>query len=98
MPDERQHRKAIARAVNLALDGHVNSGFQVTLAPSVTSTTIIDARLSIQSAVHLAALTASAATALAAGSLYVVPSAGQAVIHHASNAATDQTFMATVLG
>lgn len=98
MVDERQHRTEIARTANLAMRGQSNNSFQVTLTPSATSTVITDPRISLQTAVHLSAITASAATALASGSLYVVAADGTATIHHPSNAATDQTFAVSLVG
>lgn len=98
MPDERQHRRQLARTVNLAMRGQSNNSMQVTLAASVATTTVIDARLSINTALHLIPLTADAAAEVAGGALYVVPAAGQAVIHHANAASTDRTFMASMIG
>lgn len=96
LPNEALHRQEIARVLNLAMRGQTNNGMTITLTPSATSTTIIDERISIQTAVHLVPATANAATA--AASVFVVPTAGQAVLHHASNAATDQIFAASLVG
>lgn len=94
--DEKVHRRQLAHVANSAMNGQINAVFQVTLTPSATSTTVIDPRISIQTAPLLVPLTASAAAA--ASGLYVVPTAGQAVINHASNPATDQTFAMAILG
>ena len=97
MPDIRAHLKQLAHVTNGAMFGQTNNSMQVTLNPSATSTTIVDSRISIQTAVQMIPMTAHAATAQLAG-IYVIPSAGQAVIHHASAAATDQTFMVSIIG
>jgi hypothetical protein len=97
MHDAHQHVKQLARVLTGAMAGQLNCGFQVTLAPSATTTTIVDPRISLQTAVHLVPQTADAATAQAAG-IWVVPAAGSAVIHHASAAAADQTFMCNIIG
>jgi len=98
LTDERQHRKNLARAVNSALTGKSNNSLQVTLDPSVATTTVVDARISLQTACHLAPATADAAAEVAAGTLYVIPVAGSAVIHHRSAATVDRVFIMSMHG
>jgi hypothetical protein len=98
LPNEQAHRRQLAHVINRTTNGQTNNTFQVTLTPSTTTTVIFDERISVQTAIFFSALTAHAATALASGSLYVIPAAGTATIHHASNAATDQSFMVSIIG
>ena len=105
LENEKEHRRQIARAVNQTKTGKINATLDVTLTPSVTSTTIYDNRISYNSAlVPAMPMTANAAAALAAG-IYVdsvldkigtTPSS--AVIRHASNVATDQTIRFLIIG
>lgn len=105
IPDEKEHRRALARASNKQLLGKLNVVLSVTLRASQTSTTIRDARIGAFSAIIPAmATTANAAASIAAG-IYVdtiTPGVGampsSAIIHHASNAATDQTILFVILG
>lgn len=96
LTDEREHRKQIARQVNLLMNGKSGNSMSVTLTPSAMSTTVIDPRISVSTALHLTPTTADAAAALP--SIFVVCTAGQAVIHHAAAAAADQTFTISIQG
>jgi len=96
LTDDRQHRKALARAVNSALNGSTNNTIQVTLDPSSATTTIIDSRISLSTACLLSPTTASAAGELATA--YIVPAAGQAVIHHTNSAVADRVFVMSIQG
>jgi hypothetical protein len=95
LTDERQHRKALARGINDAMNGQTGNTFAVTLTAGATSTTIIDPRISISTACHLAPMTASAAAALPG--IFIVPSAGQAIINHPSGSG-DQTYIVSIQG
>ena len=98
MPDAGQHRREIARVLNLAMKGMTNASFQVTLTPNQATTTVIDARFSLSTAPHLVPLTAAAATEAGAGALYVVPTAGQCVINHTNSAVANRTFAMSIVG
>lgn len=98
LADGRQHRRLIASALNSALAGHLNCGVQVTLAPSAASTTLVDARINLNTAVLACPLTANAAAEIGAGTMYFVPTVGQAVIHHANNTQSDRTFNLALIG
>lgn len=105
MTDEQEHRRQIAQAVNYTKQGKINATADVTLNPSATSTIFKDARIGTNSAITPAmAMTAHGAAAIAAG-IYVdtVMAAfgatpASAVIHHASNAAIDQTIRFLIIG
>lgn len=98
MPDEGQHRREIARAVNVATRGQLNGSMSVTLTASVATTTIYAAPISISSVPIFAPTTAHAAAEIAAGGMYFTPSAGQCVVTHANNAQTDRTFNVIFVG
>jgi hypothetical protein len=94
--NEKIHRRALAATLQGAMQGHINCTVLVTLTASATSSTVIDSRISAQSACILAPMTAHAAAD--AGTIYCVPSNGQVVINHTSNANTDRTFMMAIIG
>ena len=96
MASEKQHRKHLATVLQQLQRGQGNTNVIVTLDPSVATTTLIDARISIQTACLLAPMTANAAAAIP--TTWVVPSAGTAVFHHASNAQVDRTFLVALIG
>ena len=98
MPDHGQHLREIARTVNLLMRGQSNATLQVTLNAGVTTTTINDARISLQTAPMMVPTTANAAAELASGSVFVTPAKGQAVITHRNNAQTDRTFNVALIG
>ena len=86
-----------SRAINGMLRGNIGATLHITLAAGATSSVIYDARINANSHIGLSAQTASAATALASGSLYIVPATGQATIFHPNTADLDKTFAAVVL-
>lgn len=97
MPDERQHRIALARAVNGNLAGRLNVTSSVTLTASGTATALTDPRIGATTVALLEPATASAATARA--SVYQTFTARNTItLTHASNAATDQVFAVVLLG
>lgn len=98
LPNEKQHRENIARVLNSAVTGALDCTLQVTLDANAASTTVVDSRISIQTAPVLVPTTAHAAAEVAAGGLYVTPTKGQVVINHANNAQTDRVFQLALLG
>jgi hypothetical protein len=95
LANEQQHRRQLARQVNLLMNGQSGNSFQVQLTPSATSTMVVDPRISISTALHLTPTTADAAAALPG--IFVVCTAGQAVINHAS-AAADCIYTVSIQG
>jgi hypothetical protein len=86
----------LSTAVN-ALIGKTNCVAGLTLAAGETSTVMLDARLSAETALSFTPLTASAA--VAGASIYVTDrKKGSATINHASDAATDQSFAVSIHG
>lgn len=99
LPDEKEHRRQIAQMLNDRVNrGKFNCTISVTLAVSpATTTTLTDERIGYTSYVDFMPTTASAATAKQ--SIYVTNLIkGSLTINHAANAATDQTFVAVILG
>lgn len=81
---------AIARTLNLVLNGKQNVTTTVTLTAGVTTTTLYDSRIGYFSVVLLMPTTANAAGALA--TTYIAPGDGNAVITHLNAATVDRTF------
>jgi len=100
LSDEKEHRREIARRVNLITQGKVNITLDVSLAANATSTTITDPRIGFYSAVVPAmAMTAHAAAELATGNVYVdTLMKGSCVVRHSNNAQTDRTIRFLIIG
>lgn len=88
--------RLLMKAVNRALGGKLNCTGTVTLAASVTTTTMPDTRCLAGSVVLLQPTTAHAAAELPTA--YIVASDGSFVIHHANNSQTDRAFNYAILG
>lgn len=98
-----EHKRRVARTVNLLLQGKLNAVTTVTLTANTTTTTITDARITSSSFIGFMPKTANAAAALA--NLYVSAQmgsngtvAGSATLTHANNAQTDRTFNVLIIG
>ena len=98
MPDEKQHRRQIARVLNQVMKGHLNNTLSVTLTVSSATTVVNDPRISISTAAHFMPTTAHAAAEIAAGGFYAVPAQGVLTITHANNANADRTFNVSLNG
>lgn len=100
VPDDSSQKgwdTAISRAVNGLINGlKTNAVTNVTLTPNVTATVLVDDRIGYFSHVSFEPTTASAMTARA--SLWWEATTGSVTIHHASNAAADQTFSTLIVG
>jgi hypothetical protein len=97
MPDEKAHRRDIARKLSLAMQGGLNVVSTVTLTVSVATTVVIDARIGANTFLGLQPMTANAAAALA--TTYVSSQQkGQATLTHANNAQADRTFRLLMVG
>lgn len=98
-PDEAEHRRKLANAVNSIRAGKLNALAGLTLTANAATSTFTDARISAQSFLNFMPQTANAVAALAG--MYVDPTTqktGQAVITHANNAQTDRTFTVLIIG
>ena len=100
LADDKEHRREIARRLNLITQGKLNITFDVTLAANVASTTVSDPRIGFYSAVVPAmAMTRNAAAELASGNVYVdTLLKGSCVVHHSNNAQTDRTIRFLIIG
>ncbi len=98
--DDKEHRRQIARRLNLVLQGKLNAALDVTLTANAASTTIEDPRIGYTSTVVPAmARTAQAAAELASGNLYVdTLISGSCVVHHSNNAQTDRVIRFLIIG
>ena len=99
IPDEIQHRRAIAAWMREAHIGKLANTGELTLAASASasSTTITDARLGAFSWIGFMPTTLNAASAMPA--LYVSSrSAGGATVSHAINADADKIYIYAILG
>lgn len=98
--DDKEHRRQIARRLNLITQGKLNVTLDVTLTANAASTTVTDPRIGFYSAVVPAmAMTKDAATELATGNVYVdTLMKGSCVVHHANNAQTDRTIRFLIIG
>jgi hypothetical protein len=85
-----------AAALNQALRGGIGATLGITLAANSVSSTFSDSRIGPFTYVGLTPSTANASTALR--SVWIETTQGAATIHHASSPATDQTFIACLLG
>jgi hypothetical protein len=97
LPNEQEHRRQIAQAVNQQLTGKLNAVLQVTLTAGSTTTSVIDKRIGANTFFGFCPLTADAAAAL--GGLYVSSQAnGTATLTHANTATVDRTFNVLLIG
>lgn len=89
--------RRLAQVLNNAQRGALNVTSKITLRTSATSTTVTDARISVNSALLLTPLTADAAAIHA--SIYVSSQqSGQATFAHASTTNADCTFNLLIIG
>lgn len=90
--------RMLANRVNAVLNGKLNTSGTVTLTAGATSTTKADPRCTARTCVVLTPQTSTAAVAVGAGVVYVVPDYESFVVHHNNTADTDRTFAYALLG
>jgi hypothetical protein len=98
LPNEKEHRRQMAEAINSQLAGKLNAVNQLTLTPGATSTTFIDSRIGANTFIGFSPLTQNAVTAQISGLHVASQKNGEATIAHASAPATDQTFNVLLIG
>ena len=98
MPDADQHRRQLAQVLGRTSRGAIDCTMSLTLEPGSATTTFVDPRISLSTAVNMVPATASAATEAASGNLYAVPTKGQVVVHHTNSATADRTFTLALIG
>lgn len=96
-PEETRHRRKLADWAVEVNQGHIRNVGNVTLAASTISTTVLDARVSINSFVGLAPRTANALSAAPTCWVSTID-IGTFTITHSSSAAVDKTFRYCLLG
>ena len=87
----------IVNAINAILRGRSNATGSVALTPSVTTTTITDARISADSVILLMPTTANVASAVATTRQGTTTN-GSVVIQHANAVSADRTFHYVICG
>lgn len=98
MPDDREHRRQLARAVNEHAAGRLDNTLEVTLADGAATTTVTDSRISILTVAAFMPMTANAAAEIGAGGMYATCENGEMTINHANNGQTDRTFRVAFVG
>jgi len=100
-PNDIEHRRKLASSINQAISGKINAVNELTLAAGVSTTELVDNRLSVNSFIGFLPKTANAATELSSGTMFVDDATrtnGVAVISHANNAQTDRIFQVLIIG
>lgn len=95
-PDSTRHRRDIAQWAQWINQGHLANVGKVTLAAGTTTTTVTDARVSVNSAIMLSPRTANAAAAKP--TMLISGTDGAFTITHANDASLDRTFDYALLG
>ena len=91
--------REVSSAVNLLLEGKLNSTGSFTLTASATSTTVTDLRAGSSSVVLYTPITANASAEVGNGTIYISARNKQNfVITHANNGQTDRNFIYVVIG
>jgi len=98
LPNEQEHRRQMARAINNQLQGKTNNVIQVTLNANATSTTITDARIGANTFIGFTPLTTNASAAVTSGLHVYSQQNGQATLVHPSSPNIDQTFNVVLIG
>jgi hypothetical protein len=91
----------ITASHNGILMGRLNTVGLFTLTANVATSTLTDARISIDSTVVLVPTTANASAEIGAGTIYQSETGrvnGTAVFTHANNAQTDRTYRIVIIG
>lgn len=97
---DTEHRRKIAETINLILDGKLNNIGSISLNSLTTTTTIADARLSINSVIGFDPVDDAAAVEWASGSMVILEASrdnGKHLIKHTSSTATRKFFF-TITG
>lgn len=95
-PNEMEHRRQMAQAINRAYQGHINCNLYVTLAPDAATTSVIDSRISFQTCALFMPRTANAAADLP--TLWVECTDGALLIHHLNSGIVDRSYVMALLG
>jgi hypothetical protein len=96
--DQAQHRRKLARAINLINSGKLNCTLDVTLQPNQPTTAVTDPRIGAASFLLWMPQTANASAAERAGIYVTGRVKGSLTLNHAVSPATDQTMTLVILG
>lgn len=96
--EPEEHSRKIALIVREILVGKTNNGLNITLEPNQTMTLIERRRVCCDTKVSLTPQSASAAAALATGTLWVETTHGRITIHHDAQPDTDRVFGSVLVG
>ncbi len=95
--NDKEHRRKLANAVNLALSGKLNSHSSFTCVENVTSTTVSDMWCGVNSVIALEPKTANA-NADKANVWVSTRNKKSFVVTHSNLASTDRTFVYVIIG
>ena len=105
LPDQAQHRRMIANAVNRHNQGKFNATIDITLAANTGATLISDNRIGYNSAVSpMMAMSKSAAFAIACGMWFDTPTVGfgsttaSIVAHHTASSVVNAKIRFGIIG
>lgn len=91
--------RVIVNAIRNIFQRRLDAAGEVTLTASVASTAVTDNRVGTNSAVVIVPMTASAASEVGGGTIYVsAVASGSFTLTHANNATADRTFRYIVMG
>lgn len=86
-----------SRLLNTTIQGKTNNRVDYTLKASTTVSTLIDARIGLESSIDLMAMSSEGAVIIGAG-YWIIPDNGQAVITHSVTSTTAVIMRATIKG
>lgn len=95
--DEREHRRELARKINVINTGKVNCTLDVVVTAGATTTTITDVRISPFTFLGTMAFDANGAADEVAGIYFAALTNGSAVMHH-RNSASVRSLRILILG
>lgn len=93
-----EHIRKVSLIAREILKGKTNNTDEITLTAGSLKTTLESPRYSMNTVVTLSPRSATAATALAAGSVWIESHKGEIIVHHDSTTDTDRIFGAVFVG
>lgn len=93
-----EHVRKIALGLEQALAGKLNNVITITLVADADETRIERTRVTTNTRVAMIPQSASAATAVGSGTLWVETHFGEIIVHHDSQPGTDRIFGAILVG
>ena len=93
-----EHVRKVSLITRELLKGKSNNANEITLTVDSLTTKLTDPRYSMDTVVTLSPRSATAATALAAGVVWIESHRGEIIVHHDSQSNTDRKFGAVFVG